>query len=54
VTHLEPVKWNGSADVVGISKCEALAVVPIGAALANGRRARVARARVSGSRDSMN
>jgi molybdenum cofactor synthesis domain-containing protein len=36
VTHLEPVKWNGSADVVGISKCEALAVVPIDAALERG------------------
>ena len=26
--RLEPVRWNGSADVVGISRAEALAVVP--------------------------
>jgi molybdenum cofactor synthesis domain-containing protein len=36
VAVLEPVKWNGSADVVGISTCEALAVVPIDHALARG------------------
>ncbi len=28
VERLEPVPWNGSADVVGISRAEALAVVP--------------------------
>lgn len=28
VALLEPVRWNGSADVVGISKCRALAVAP--------------------------
>lgn len=33
---LEPVKWNGSADVVGISKCQALAVVPADRPLARG------------------
>jgi molybdopterin molybdotransferase len=36
VARLEPVKWNGSADVVGIARCEALAVVPIAAPLASG------------------
>ncbi len=36
VPRLEPVKWNGSADVVGISHSEALAVVPIDHALAPG------------------
>ena len=36
VARLEMVKWNGSADVVGIAKCEALAVVPIDAPLASG------------------
>lgn len=36
VALLEPVKWNGSADVVGISRCEALAVVPIDHALMPG------------------
>lgn len=28
VVQLEPVKWNGSADVVGVSRAEALAVLP--------------------------
>jgi molybdopterin molybdotransferase len=36
VARLEPVKWNGSADVVGIARCEALAIVPIDHALASG------------------
>jgi len=36
VDRLEPVKWNGSADVVGISRCEALAVVPANRSLAPG------------------
>jgi molybdopterin molybdotransferase len=36
VARLAPVKWNGSADVVGISQCDALAVVPIDAPLASG------------------
>lgn len=36
VTRLEPVKWNGSADVVGISTCAALAVQPIDTALKAG------------------
>jgi molybdopterin molybdotransferase len=36
VVRLVPVRWNGSADVVGLSRAEALAVVPIGAALREG------------------
>lgn len=36
VDRLEPVKWNGSADVAGISRCEALAVVPADTALSPG------------------
>ena len=28
VEELEPVRWNGSADVVGIARAEALAIVP--------------------------
>ena len=36
---LEPVRWNGSADVVGIARAEALAVVPRGAVLAPGELA---------------
>jgi molybdopterin molybdotransferase len=34
--RLEPVRWNGSADVAGISRCEALAVVPPDTRLAGG------------------
>jgi molybdopterin molybdotransferase len=34
--RLEPVPWNGSADVVGIARAEALAVVPSEAELADG------------------
>jgi molybdopterin biosynthesis enzyme len=34
--QLEPVPWNGSADVVGIARAEALAVVPSEAELADG------------------
>lgn len=33
---LYPVPWNGSADVVGISRCEALAIQPAERALAPG------------------
>jgi molybdopterin molybdotransferase len=33
---LEPVRWNGSADVVGISRAEGLAVVPIGTGASGG------------------
>jgi molybdopterin molybdotransferase len=33
---LEPVRWNGSADVAGISRAEGLAVVPADRALAPG------------------
>lgn len=33
VERLEPVRWNGSADVVGIARAEALAVVAADAAL---------------------
>lgn len=36
VERLEPVRWNGSADVVGISQADGLAIVPIGAAVAAG------------------
>jgi molybdenum cofactor synthesis domain-containing protein len=35
-TQLEPVRWNGSADVVGIAHAEALAVVPAEAVLRPG------------------
>jgi len=34
--RLEPVPWNGSADVVGIARAQALAVVPSEAELADG------------------
>ena len=34
--RLEPVPWNGSADVVGLSRAEALAVVPAGEVLRDG------------------
>jgi molybdopterin molybdotransferase len=40
VDRLEPVPWNGSADVVGISRCEALAVVPADVPLATGELVR--------------
>lgn len=33
---LHPVRWNGSADVVGISNCQGLAVAPLDVALAPG------------------
>jgi molybdopterin molybdotransferase len=33
---LEPVQWKGSADVVGLSRADAFAVVPAGTALAPG------------------
>ena len=33
VEELEPVRWNGSADVVGIARARALAVVPADAPL---------------------
>lgn len=36
VTALEPVRWNGSADVVGIARAHALAIVPIQSAVAHG------------------
>ena len=36
VSYLEPVRWNGSADVVGIAKSRALAIVPADRALAPG------------------
>lgn len=36
VVELEPVRWNGSADVVGIARAEALAVVPPDVSLASG------------------
>ena len=35
-TLLEPVPWNGSADVVGLSRAEGLAVVPAGEVLRAG------------------
>jgi molybdopterin molybdotransferase len=34
VASLLPVRWNGSADVVGIARAEAFAIVPIGLPLA--------------------
>lgn len=37
VVRLEPVPWNGSADVVGVSRAQALAVVPAGEACEPGR-----------------
>lgn len=36
VLELLPVPWNGSADVVGISRCAALAVQPAGSAVEPG------------------
>jgi len=33
---LHPVRWNGSADVVGVSNCQGLAVAPLDVALAPG------------------
>ena len=36
VERLEPVRWNGSADVVGISRAQALVVVPSERVLAAG------------------
>jgi molybdopterin biosynthesis enzyme len=36
VVRLVPVRWNGSADVVGLARAEALAVVPSGAVLRTG------------------
>lgn len=36
VERLEPVRWNGSADVAGIAHAEAFAVVPIQTAVARG------------------
>lgn len=36
VERLEPVRWNGSADVVGIARAEALAIVAADGALARG------------------
>lgn len=36
VDRLEPVRWNGSADVVGIARAEGLAVVPAEATLEEG------------------
>ncbi|HUR27048.1 MAG TPA: gephyrin-like molybdotransferase Glp [Planctomycetota bacterium] len=36
VESLEPVRWNGSADVAGIARAEAFAVVPIDTAVARG------------------
>jgi molybdenum cofactor synthesis domain-containing protein len=35
-TMLEPVRWNGSADVVGISNCTALAIAPASQPLQRG------------------
>jgi molybdopterin molybdotransferase len=34
--RLEPVRWNGSADVVGIARAEALAIVPAGSGVEEG------------------
>jgi molybdopterin molybdotransferase len=36
VEELEPVPWNGSADVIGIARAEGLAVVPIAARVQRG------------------
>ena len=36
VERLQPVRWNGSADVAGIARAEAFAVVPIQSAVAHG------------------
>ena len=36
VEVLEPVRWNGSADVAGISRAEAFAVIPIDTSVARG------------------
>lgn len=36
VVGLAPVRWSGSADIVGISNCEALAVAPLDTPLAPG------------------
>jgi len=35
-SRLDPVRWNGSADVVGLARAEALAVVPIDRSVASG------------------
>ena len=37
VTRLEPVAWNGSADVVGLARAQALAVAPPGAEVRAGQ-----------------
>ena len=34
--RLEPVRWNGSADVVGIARAQAFAVIPIQTSVAHG------------------
>ena len=36
VERLEPVRWNGSADVVGIARAQAFAVIPIQTSVAHG------------------
>jgi molybdenum cofactor synthesis domain-containing protein len=36
VSRLDPVDWNGSADVVGLARAEALAVVPMNRPIASG------------------
>ncbi len=36
VEQLEPVRWNGSADVAGIARAQAFAVIPIDTAVARG------------------
>jgi molybdopterin molybdotransferase len=37
VAELEPVRWNGSADVAGIARAQALVVVPIQTAVTRGQ-----------------
>lgn len=36
VDRLEPIRWSSSADIVGLTRAEALAVVPMGCVLATG------------------
>lgn len=36
VDRLEPIRWSSSADIVGLTRAEALAIVPIGSVLASG------------------
>lgn len=36
VDRLEPIAWTSSADIVGLTRADALAVVPIGSVLATG------------------